>query len=145
MGACVCAPPQLCFSERRSSFGFTARRITALRRGHRALLTRGPSCSSMPEEERSRPRVFYLSMDFLLRTWPRSPERYLVDKPSLSSNEECLSLHVCILSELSEKGKETALPPADESCGYPRRNHHEVHAPVLRKRFSSTTLSTPYR
>jgi hypothetical protein len=71
-GACICAPPHFCFSKRGTSFGFIARCIMALRRGHWALLTRGPSFSSMPEEERSRPRMFYLSMDFLLRTWPLS-------------------------------------------------------------------------
>ena len=38
-------------------------------------------------------------------------ERYRVDKPSLSGEPECLSLHLPILSELSKSGKEAALPP----------------------------------
>ena len=39
---------------------------------HRGQVTSAPSLPSMPDKERYRPRVFYLSMDFLLRTWPLS-------------------------------------------------------------------------
>jgi hypothetical protein len=52
-------------------------------------------------------------------------ERYRVGKPSLFSEEKCLSLHKSILAQESKTGKEAALPPLAEAQRYPRRNRHE--------------------
>ena len=118
--ACIWTLPQLSIPKPARCFGFTVRCIGASDKcpvlaqhaGQGTLSTQ----SVLPER------------GLLAQNLATQLERYRVGKPSLFSEEKCLSLHESILAQESKNGKEAALPPLAEAQRYPRRNRHEYQA-----------------